>query len=91
MGDAAAGTRLVDALVQSSLHQMLESGYFHADPHAGNLLATQTGELCYLDFGMMFVAAARAPLVGIARCLPLAGPTLRSDSAWLLSRPSCTS
>ncbi|KAH8062890.1 hypothetical protein JL720_13134 [Aureococcus anophagefferens] len=36
-----------------SLRQMLESGYFHADPHAGNLLATADGQLCYLDFGMM--------------------------------------
>ncbi|KAH8052605.1 hypothetical protein JL722_10159 [Aureococcus anophagefferens] len=52
-GDADAPGRLVDALVQCSLRQMLESGYFHADPHAGNLLATADGQLCYLDFGMM--------------------------------------
>ena len=32
---------------------MLDSGFFHADPHAGNLLATDDGRLCYLDFGMM--------------------------------------
>ena len=52
-GDDRAGTRLVDALVQCSLRQMLDSGFFHADPHAGNLLATDDGRLCYLDFGMM--------------------------------------
>ena len=52
-GDDKAGTRLVDALVQCSLRQMLDSGFFHADPHAGNLLATDDGRLCYLDFGMM--------------------------------------
>ena len=28
-------------------------GFFHADPHAGNLLACPDGRLCYLDFGMM--------------------------------------
>lgn len=44
---------LVDTLVQCSLRQMLDSGFFHADPHAGNLLATPDGKLCYLDFGMM--------------------------------------
>ena len=44
---------LVDTLVQCSLRQMLENGFFHADPHAGNLLATPEGKLCYLDFGMM--------------------------------------
>ena len=44
---------LVDTLVQCSLRQMLEHGFFHADPHAGNLLVTDAGELVYLDFGMM--------------------------------------
>jgi hypothetical protein len=28
-------------------------GFFHADPHGGNLLATADGKLVYLDFGMM--------------------------------------
>lgn len=45
--------QLVRAMVQCSLQQMLENGYFHADTHLGNLLATDTGTLCYLDFGMM--------------------------------------
>jgi hypothetical protein len=31
-------------------------GFFHADPHAGNLLACPDGRLCYLDFGMMSYA-----------------------------------
>lgn len=39
--------------VQCSLRQMLENGFFHADPHAGNLLALPNGKLCYLDFGMV--------------------------------------
>ncbi|HGY5538303.1 MAG TPA: AarF/UbiB family protein, partial [Prochlorococcus sp.] len=33
--------------------QLLEHGFFHADPHPGNLLALPDGRLCYLDFGMM--------------------------------------
>jgi len=32
---------------------MLDNGFFHADPHAGNLLAMPNGKLCYLDFGMV--------------------------------------
>ncbi|CAM9272419.1 unnamed protein product [Sphacelaria rigidula] len=47
------GSRLVDTMVQCSLRQMLENGFFHADPHAGNLLALPNGKLCYLDFGMV--------------------------------------
>eukprot|EP00752_Nemacystus_decipiens_P006370 g5742.t1 len=46
-------SRLVDTMVQCSLRQMLENGFFHADPHAGNLLALPDGKLCYLDFGMV--------------------------------------
>ena len=44
---------LVEVGVQCSLRQLLEHGFFHADPHPGNLLATPEGKLAYLDFGMM--------------------------------------
>jgi predicted unusual protein kinase regulating ubiquinone biosynthesis (AarF/ABC1/UbiB family) len=44
---------LIDMGVQCSLRQLLEHGFFHADPHPGNLLATPEGKLAYLDFGMM--------------------------------------
>ena len=48
---------LIDSLVQCSLRQILDNGFFHADPHAGNMLATKDGRLCYLDFGMMGYAS----------------------------------
>lgn len=44
---------LIEVGVQCSLRQLLEHGFFHADPHPGNLLATPDGNLAYLDFGMM--------------------------------------
>lgn len=53
---AAAGINgryMVELGVQCSLRQLLEHGFFHADPHPGNLLATMDGKLAYLDFGMM--------------------------------------
>ncbi len=46
-------TYLVNVGVQCSLRQLLEHGFFHADPHPGNLLAMPNGKLAYLDFGMM--------------------------------------
>jgi predicted unusual protein kinase regulating ubiquinone biosynthesis (AarF/ABC1/UbiB family) len=46
-------THLVEVGVQCSLRQLLEHGFFHADPHPGNLLAMADGRLAYLDFGMM--------------------------------------
>lgn len=44
---------LIEVGVQCSLRQLLEHGFFHADPHPGNLLGTPDGKLAYLDFGMM--------------------------------------
>jgi predicted unusual protein kinase regulating ubiquinone biosynthesis (AarF/ABC1/UbiB family) len=44
---------MVEVGVNCSLQQLLEHGFFHADPHPGNLLAMADGRLAYLDFGMM--------------------------------------
>ena len=44
---------MVEVGVDCSLQQLLEHGFFHADPHPGNLLALKDGRLAYLDFGMM--------------------------------------
>jgi predicted unusual protein kinase regulating ubiquinone biosynthesis (AarF/ABC1/UbiB family) len=44
---------MVNIGVNCSLQQLLEHGFFHADPHPGNLLALADGRLAYLDFGMM--------------------------------------
>ncbi|MEN9568709.1 MAG: hypothetical protein RLZZ69_3905, partial [Cyanobacteriota bacterium] len=46
-------THIIEIGVECSLRQLLEHGFFHADPHPGNLLAMDNGKLAYLDFGMM--------------------------------------
>lgn len=33
--------------------QMFEHGYFHADPHPGNIIIRQDGMICLIDFGMV--------------------------------------
>ena len=53
---AAAGLdadNLIKIGVTSGLRQLLEHGFFHADPHPGNLFATLDGRMAYIDFGMM--------------------------------------
>jgi len=37
---------------QSIVHQVLIDGFFHADPHAGNVLIAPDGRLCFLDWGL---------------------------------------
>ncbi len=44
---------LIAKLVNFYADQMLIKGYFHADPHPGNLLVSKKGELILLDFGMV--------------------------------------
>ncbi|MEX1324513.1 MAG: AarF/ABC1/UbiB kinase family protein, partial [Synechococcaceae cyanobacterium] len=51
---------LVQVGVNCSLQQLLEHGFFHADPHPGNLLALPDGRLAYLDFGMMSAVSREA-------------------------------
>ncbi|ALL04997.1 hypothetical protein AQ505_05510 [Pedobacter sp. PACM 27299] len=35
------------------LIQVLEHGFFHADPHPGNLIVLQSGQIAFIDFGSM--------------------------------------
>lgn len=44
---------IIAKLVDFYTTQMLINGYFHADPHPGNLLVNKQGELILLDFGMV--------------------------------------
>jgi len=37
----------------SYLKQLVNDGFFHADPHPGNLAVSNTGKLIFYDFGMM--------------------------------------
>ncbi|KAK3240125.1 hypothetical protein CYMTET_50009 [Cymbomonas tetramitiformis] len=44
---------LVNVGVICYLKQLLDTGFFHADPHPGNLIRTPDGRLAILDFGLM--------------------------------------
>ena len=54
IGDTKADPQLVmDRLVEASYEQIFNAGFFHADPHPGNLLVRDDSTLTYLDFGLM--------------------------------------
>ncbi len=44
---------LIEIGVTAGIQQLLEHGFFHADPHPGNLFAMPDGRMAYIDFGMM--------------------------------------
>lgn len=64
-------TDFVDVGIECTLRQLLEHGFFHADPHPGNLLASEDGSLVYLDFGMMSEAPQYARFAIISHVVHL--------------------
>ena len=44
---------LADELIRAYLHQILIDGFFHADPHPGNVFIADDGRLALLDLGMV--------------------------------------
>jgi predicted unusual protein kinase regulating ubiquinone biosynthesis (AarF/ABC1/UbiB family) len=53
------GTELVDELFQGYLHQILVDGFFHADPHPGNVFLTDDHRIALIDLGMVAVVSPR--------------------------------
>lgn len=60
---------LMKKLVLFYTEQMLVKGFFHADPHPGNLLVNGNGELILLDFGMVsrLSNVTRLAMIGLVK------------------------
>lgn len=52
-GRGIAPEKVNRLLIRTYLKQLLEDGFFHADPHPGNLLVMNDGRLAFFDFGMV--------------------------------------
>jgi ubiquinone biosynthesis protein len=39
--------------LKAGVKQILEDGFFHADPHPGNLFVTENMRLCFIDWGLV--------------------------------------
>ena len=44
---------IADRIVRSYFKQIFLDGFFHADPHPGNIFVTDDNAICFIDFGMM--------------------------------------
>lgn len=55
----------VTEIVHSACKQVFIDGFFHGDPHAGNILINEDGKLCMIDLGLVgsLTADQRADLV----------------------------
>lgn len=45
--------QVAEKLMRSFLKQIFEQGFFHGDPHPGNVFLLADGRLCFHDFGIM--------------------------------------
>lgn len=92
--DAAA--HAVEEVLHATCKQVFVDGFFHGDPHPGNLLCNEAGDVCFIDWGLAgrltaeqredlvrgIVAAITGDLHGIAKVLMRMGtPTERVPMA----------
>ena len=74
---ASVINKLIPVGVECFLIQLLDTGFFHADPHPGNLLVTQDGRLAIIDFGEDQTTTIRdsandeSPIVGLMADVPI--------------------
>jgi predicted unusual protein kinase regulating ubiquinone biosynthesis (AarF/ABC1/UbiB family) len=45
-------TQVAERVIHLYLHMVMNTGFFHADPHAGNILVQPGGRIVLLDYGM---------------------------------------
>ncbi len=50
---SAEASHVCAEIVYASLRQVFIDGFFHGDPHAGNVLVNEQGTVCLIDFGMV--------------------------------------
>lgn len=52
-GDRGARMAWARAGVESIFSQIMIEGFFHADPHSGNIIISKDGRVCFVDWGIV--------------------------------------
>jgi ubiquinone biosynthesis protein len=88
---AGAGLSREEVVLWASrafLHMMFRDGFFHCDPHPGNLIVEPSGRLAIIDFGMherlspeMLAAVRRNVLASVSRDADLFAQSLLESGA----------
>jgi ubiquinone biosynthesis protein len=83
------GCELAEQLFEAYLDQILVEGFFHADPHPGNVLLTDDNRLALVDLGMVarVPGAMRKLLIKLLLGLSDGDGKATADAAVALGRP----
>lgn len=67
----ADAPRMAREGLRAGIKQIFEDGFFHADPHPGNIMVTEDHQLCLIDWGMVgrLTVSDRYDLVDLIRAL----------------------
>ena len=81
---------IADSAVRAAIQMILIDGFFHADPHPGNVVVNvENGELIFLDAGMVGELSVRhrANLVGLLYTTTQGDPRALAQSLRSISEP----
>lgn len=67
--------------LRTAIKQILEDGFFHADPHPGNMIITDDDRLCLIDWGMVGRLTERDRF----ELIEVLGTILNRDSSGLMA------
>jgi ubiquinone biosynthesis protein len=83
------GCRLAEQLFEAYLDQILVEGFFHADPHPGNVLLTDDNRVALIDLGMVarVPSGMRKLLIKLLLALSDGDGKAAADAAVALGRP----
>jgi len=94
LAEAGIDTQQVGTLfVRSLIKQVLVDGFFHGDPHPGNILVDpETGRIVFLDFGLVgrLTRDQRLDLIDLINGLQIADTGVISHAIRNLGTPSST-
>jgi len=73
------GLRLLSSLTEAFGRTILETGFFHADPHPGNIFVLDDGRIGLIDFGQVKQVGARSGVTLAKVMIALAQRTSDTD------------
>eukprot|EP00962_Isochrysis_galbana_P042283 scaffold15750_cov110-Isochrysis_galbana.AAC.1 len=78
----AFGRKLLSALTRACGSTILGTGFFHADPHPGNIFVLDDGRIGLIDFGQVSAFPGPCPEIGRLRLVDFSAGATRNKRLW---------